>query len=58
MLKFLIVDDSFFMRAALRLQLKAIGCEVVGEAADMEQALERYRALRPDVVTVDLRHGS
>ena len=54
MLKVLIVDDSFFMRAALRLQLKAIGCEVVGEAADMEQALECYRTLHPDLVTVDV----
>jgi two-component system chemotaxis response regulator CheY len=54
MLKVLIVDDSFFLRAALRLQLKALGCEVVGEAADMAQALECYRTLHPDVVTVDV----
>jgi two-component system, chemotaxis family, chemotaxis protein CheY len=54
MLKVLIVDDSFFLRASLRLQLKAIGCEVVGEAADGAQALERYRVLRPDLVTVDV----
>ena len=54
MLKVLIVDDSFFMRAALRLQRKALGCEVVGEAADREQAMERYRALHPDLVTMDV----
>jgi len=54
MLKVLVVDDSFFLRAALRLQLKALGCDVIGEASNLEEAVERYRTLRPDLVTLDV----
>ncbi len=52
--KVLIVDDSSIMRNLLRKQLTEMGCEVVGEAADGEEAVKRYRALRPDVVTMDI----
>jgi two-component system chemotaxis response regulator CheY len=54
MLNVLIVDDNFFMRSALRQQLKILGCQVVGEAATVEQGMELFRALRPDLITVDV----
>src|SRR5690242_18804543 len=55
-IRVLIVEDNFYTRlgtlAFLRTQP---GIEVVGEAADGEQALAVYDDLRPDVVVVDLR---
>jgi len=50
----LITDDTLFMRATLRNILEKAGFEVVGEAADGEEAVELYRQLRPDVVTMDI----
>jgi len=55
-IRVLVVEDNFYTRfgtvAFLREQP---GIEIVGEAADGEQALERYAELRPDVLVVDLR---
>lgn len=51
----LIVDDSATMRRLLRLSLsREPEISVVGEAADAEQAAERIRELRPDVLTLDV----
>ncbi len=50
----LIVDDSAFMRKRLKEAVAELDCEVVGEAADGEDALAKYRELSPDVVTLDL----
>ena len=56
MIRLLIVDDEAPARAKLR---KLLGgerdVEVVGEAADGEEAVERIRALRPDAVFLDIR---
>ena len=51
----LIVDDHSVVREGLRafLQLQD-GIEVAGEAGDGEDALEQARALRPDVILMDL----
>jgi DNA-binding NarL/FixJ family response regulator len=52
----LLVDDDHLMRAGLRAVLSSDdSVEVVGEAADGRQAIERARGLRPDVVLMDLR---
>lgn len=48
------VDDAAFMRMMLRDILVKNGYEVVGEASDGLQAVERYRDLMPDVVTMDI----
>ena len=56
MIRLLLVDDETLVRAGIRelLGLRA-EVEVVGEAADGEQALERIEALHPDVVLLDVR---
>jgi len=51
---FVIVDDASFMRGALRHIVERAGHDVVGEADDGDQAIALYRALRPDVVTLDI----
>ena len=51
----LIADDHAAIRAGLRLLLEAHGIDVVGEAADGAAAIGNARALRPDVVLMDVR---
>lgn len=53
MAKILIVDDSPFTRHLLGMILKTGGHEVVGVAEDGKEAFEQYKALRPDIVTLD-----
>ncbi len=49
------VDDHPLIREGLAaLVATEPGMEVIGEAADGEEAIERYRELRPDIVLMDL----
>ncbi|MCZ6699752.1 MAG: response regulator [Planctomycetota bacterium] len=52
--RILIVDDAAFMRHMIKNILKDMGAEVVGEAADGNEACEKYDELKPDLVTMDL----
>ena len=52
--KILIVDDSAFIRMALRDILTTNGYEVTGEADNGEQAIAKFQELRPDLVTLDV----
>ena len=51
----LVVDDEEMARERLKRLLTAFpGVEVVGEAADGEEALARIRELRPDLIFLDV----
>lgn len=55
-LRVLIVDDHLIFRMGLKTLLSAEpDIEVAGEAATVNQAIEKFRELRPDVVVLDLR---
>ncbi|MCT4586045.1 response regulator [Peptostreptococcaceae bacterium AGR-M142] len=53
-MKVLIVDDASFMRNFLKDCLDGSGFEVVGFARDGEEAIEKYKELKPDIVTMDI----
>lgn len=52
--RILVVDDAAFMRMMVKDILTKNGFEVVGEAADGRQAIEKYQELQPDLVTLDI----
>ena len=52
--RILIVDDAAFMRMMIKDILTKNNFEVVGEAADGAQAIEKYAELKPDLVTMDI----
>jgi two-component system chemotaxis response regulator CheY len=54
MARVLVVDDAAFMRKMVTDALTKGGHEVVGEAANGNEAVERYRELRPEVTTLDI----
>lgn len=51
----LVVDDDSALRVLLRTIIahKAPGCEVVGEATNGLEALEKVRQLKPEIVVMD-----
>ncbi len=52
--KILIVDDSAIMRKMIGTTLQKANHEVVGEAKDGNNAVEQYKSLKPDLVTMDI----
>lgn len=52
--KILIVDDAAFMRMLLKDIVSKAGYEIAGEAANGREAIEKYKELSPDVVTMDI----
>jgi two-component system chemotaxis response regulator CheY len=52
--KVLVVDDAAFMRMMIKDILRKGGYEVIGEAEDGARAIERYKELHPDLVTMDI----
>lgn len=52
--RILIVDDAAFMRMMIKDILSKNGFEVVGEAQDGAQAVEKYKELTPDLITMDI----
>ncbi|HBE80499.1 MAG TPA: two-component system response regulator [Firmicutes bacterium] len=52
--KVLVVDDAAFMRMMIKDILRKGGYEVIGEAEDGSKAVEKFKELRPDLVTMDI----
>ncbi|EJF02223.1 response regulator [Liquorilactobacillus mali] len=50
----LIVDDAVFMRMKLRDILEKNGYEVAEEAENGQDAFDKYQAVKPDLVTMDI----
>ncbi len=50
----LIVDDAIFMRTMIADIFKQAGFEVVGEASTGVEAVQKYKELQPDMVTMDI----
>lgn len=54
MAKVLVVDDAAFMRMMVKDILTKNGYEVAGEAVNGKDALDKYREIKPDLVTMDI----
>ena len=54
-MRVLVVDDQELVRAGFSAILTRAGVEVVGEAADGQDAVDQATTLRPDVVLMDVR---
>mgnify|MGYP003574582324 CR=1 FL=1 len=52
--RILVVDDSSMMRKMITNILNPPGHIVIGEAKNGEEAVEMYRELHPDLVTMDI----
>ena len=50
----LVCDDAIFMRTMISDILSQAGFEIVGEAESGVQAVEKYKVLKPDLVTMDI----
>ena len=52
--KILLVDDAAFMRMMIKDILVKNGFSVCGEGQDGNEAIEKYKALQPDLVIMDI----
>ena len=52
--RLLVVDDALIMRQRIKEIAREAGWDVVAEAKNGEEALERYREYQPDLVTLDI----
>ncbi len=50
----MLVDDASFMRMMLKNILVGSGYEVIGEAENGAKAVEQFKALKPDLVIMDI----
>lgn len=50
----LIVDDASFMRAVLKKIVLQCGHEVVAEAVNGDEAIDKYQQYKPDIVLLDI----
>lgn len=53
-LTLLIVDDSHIIRRRIERSVAIDGLDIVGTAADGDEAVRKFRKLLPDAVTMDL----
>ncbi len=52
--KLLVADDALIIREMIKDAAQEAGWEIVGEAEDGQAAIEQYKDLNPDAVTLDL----
>jgi two-component system chemotaxis response regulator CheY len=52
--RILITDDALFMRVTLKNILVSNGYEIAGEATNGQEAIEKYAAVHPDLVLMDI----
>ncbi|MBE0467730.1 MAG: response regulator [Candidatus Desulforudis sp.] len=52
--RILVVDDAAFMRMMIKNILTKYGYEVVGEAENGTVAVQMFKELKPDLVTMDI----
>ncbi|OHD19556.1 MAG: two-component system response regulator [Spirochaetes bacterium GWD1_27_9] len=52
--RILLADDLSFMRMVQKEILEEKGYDVVGEASDGLEAIEKYKSLRPDILILDI----
>ncbi|MEK7380286.1 MAG: response regulator [Gemmatimonadota bacterium] len=50
----LVCDDAIFMRTMISDILSQAGYQIVGEAESGAQAVQKYRELKPELVTMDI----
>ncbi|MCS7365390.1 MAG: response regulator [archaeon GB-1867-035] len=50
----LVVDDAAFMRMVLKKIILQAGHKVIAEASNGDEAVEKYRKFRPDIVFLDI----
>lgn len=54
MKKILVVDDAKVIRMVIKQILTRNGYEIAGEAGNGREAIEKYKELKPDAVTMDI----
>ena len=54
MAKILVCDDAAFMRMTLIKILQGAGHEIVGEAGNGLEVVQKYKELKPDIVLMDI----
>jgi two-component system chemotaxis response regulator CheY len=52
--RILIADDLSFIRLVQREALSSSGHQIVGEASNGREAVEKYAELRPDLIVLDI----
>ena len=51
----LLVDDEALIRMGMRVILRDLGYDIVGEAGDGQEAIDKVASLEPDVVIMDIK---
>ncbi len=52
--KLMIVDDAAFMRVSIKKMLEAHDYEIVAEAENGREAVEKFSTANPDIITMDI----